>query len=152
MGERACWGSGEGEGEEGLEEVLGRTGGSVEEVGLEVSPKDVCMNIVNSPAEEIRVRNKNQKQGLARRFQYRTHRDGPERPRNARIFGIVRRFLVERGQDGRVDGDDRVIRGLLSRAVSRSPHQDIHHSQDCGGADVDYISRFGCRLKEARRR
>ena len=41
LGERACWGSGEGEGEEGLEEVLGRTGGSVEEVGLEVGPIEV---------------------------------------------------------------------------------------------------------------
>lgn len=41
LGERACWGSGEGEGEEVLEEVLGRTGGSVQEVGLEVGPVDV---------------------------------------------------------------------------------------------------------------
>jgi hypothetical protein len=153
LGERACWGSGEGEGEEGLEEVLGRTGGSVEEVELEVGPIDVCiLDVVNGSAEEITVRDKNQKQGLVRRFPQRTDRIRPERPEDARIFGIVRRFLVERGQDGRVDGDDRVIRGLLSRAVSRSPHQDIHHSQDCGGADVDYISRFGCRLKEARRR
>jgi hypothetical protein len=63
LGERACWGSGEGEGEEGLEEVLGRTGGSVEEVGLEVGPIDVCIfNVVNGSAEEIRyetrIRNK----------------------------------------------------------------------------------------------
>lgn len=41
LGERACWGSGEGEGEEGLEEVLGRSGGTVEEVGLEVGPIEV---------------------------------------------------------------------------------------------------------------
>lgn len=44
--------------------------------------------------------------------------ESQEQPGDARIFGIVRRFLVERGQDGRVDGDDRIIRGLLSRAVS----------------------------------
>jgi hypothetical protein len=78
--------------------------------------------------------------------------ESKEQPGDARIFGIVRRFLVERGQDGRVDGDDRIVRGLLSRAVSRSPHHNIHESQGCNQADVDYISRFGCRLKEARRR
>jgi hypothetical protein len=53
LGERACWGPGEGEGEEGLEEVLGRTGGSVEEVGLEVGPIEMsARSIVCIPSSQ----------------------------------------------------------------------------------------------------